>query len=342
MMKRHGTVRVMLYTLIMCAVPQAQSIIISDDVFQANGGDLKNISGTIAKAMGPLWARSLERQFLSVGQLQSGGELCTATWLGDAADGKSVYFLTAAHCTEGTEQKGKGHFRFIDYAGGTTAAGEGTYITSPYRYSHPPGFGSTSTDIALVKLPKIADICDFQGMKIPQPVLFDLSDAEDELNKEVWIVGYGDWGTGTSGSNSDYRPNFGPRRAAGASTISTVFENAYGMGADFSPHRGRMVSAGIVKWARAAAGDSGSAWWQKHQGRWTIVADTAGGSDSLSKGTRIAQYVGFIKSIYPTARFLNDVPMTPEAAGESRLWTCLRHSDNQKNAIIPTASVQQG
>ncbi|MFM0338171.1 hypothetical protein [Paraburkholderia fungorum] len=67
-------------TLTLCL--NAHAIIISDNVFLSNGGDLKNIPGTIAGAMEPLRQKSFEPQFLVVGDL--GG--CTATWIGDSKD----------------------------------------------------------------------------------------------------------------------------------------------------------------------------------------------------------------------------------------------------------------
>lgn len=319
MYKSKKTLSALVSFALTCLIPQAHSVIISDDVFMENGGDLKNIPGTIAKAMEPLRQKSYDTQFQSVGILDTGGVLCTATWIGDAEDSNSVFLLTAAHCTEGTQQKGTAKYKFTDFSGGVTAAGEGIYVTSPYRFSHTPGFGGASTDIALIKLPKIADICDASGKKIPQPVLYDLSDLEGEINKEVWFAGYGLWGTGTGDSNYDYQPAFGTRRAAGASIITDIFENIHGISANFEPHSGRTTS----KWARLTSGDSGSAWWQKHQGIWTIIATSNGTGGSYSTGARVSLYTNFIKSVYPQARFLSNA--STEATSHVRISTCLKH-----------------
>ncbi|WP_338509277.1 hypothetical protein [Burkholderia gladioli] len=299
--------RLTLATLGFLSLSQAQAIVISDDVVTANGGNLKDIPGTIATALEPQRVQSYAPQFLSAGHLDTPGGACTATWLGDSADGKSVFLLTAAHCTEGTQQTGKGNFKFTDWKERTIASGQGSYTTGPYRFSNTPGFGGASTDIALIQLPKIADILDQNGNKVARPVLYDLSDNEGELNKEVWFAGYGSWGTGTGGSNGGYFPKSGPRRAAGAATISSIFENDHGIGAAFKTSVGRDPSKGIDAWTRTASGDSGSAWWQLHSGIWTIIADTNGGSDSLSTGARTSQYVDFIKSVYPQALFLSQV-----------------------------------
>lgn len=326
MSKRKKTIKALMCSIMIFALPQVNAIIISDDVFQANGGDLKDIPGTIARAMEPLRLASLQPQFFSVGRIVfGGGASCTATWLGDAADGKSVYVLTAAHCTEGKQEKGKQHFEFIDYSGGVTAAGEGTYHLSPYRFDAQMRISSAGTDIALIQLPKIADICDPRGGKIAQPILYD---GNDDAHKEVWLVGYGSWGTGTGDQDLSYGPQYGVRRAAGAATVTDIWEDGYDIIAGFSPHNGRS-DMNSPKWARAGSGDSGSAWWQKHQGRWTIIADTEGASGFRSHGTRIVRHAGFIRSVYPDARFLSNAPSVADATGRTTISTCLRQHGRQ-------------
>lgn len=320
MSRRKDNVKALIYAMMVITMPHANAIIISDDVFKSNGGNLKDIPGTIAKAMEPLRMASLQPQFFSVGRIVTGGVACTATWIGDAADSKSVYVLTAAHCTDGKQQKGMQHFEFIDYSGGVTAAGEGTYNISPYRFDKKMTISSAGTDIALIKLPKIADICDSLMVKIPQPIIYD---GEDDLNKEVWLTGYGSWGTGTGDSNGSYGPQFGSRRAAGAATVTDIWENGYDIIAGFAPHDGRS-NMHVPKWARIASGDSGSAWWQKHQGVWTIIADSEAGSALRSHGTRIAKYADFIKSVYPQARFLSQASRLSDSASRNTMSICLR------------------
>lgn len=46
-----------------CFASSAHALVISDEVFTRNGGDLADIAGTITKAMEPLRAASVEPRF---------------------------------------------------------------------------------------------------------------------------------------------------------------------------------------------------------------------------------------------------------------------------------------
>jgi hypothetical protein len=320
----------------LCFASSAHALTISDDVFIRNGGNLANIPATITTAMGPLRQASLASQFLSVGDFGD----CTATWLGDTPNGESSVFLTAAHCAEDEPvKKKKGPFSrtFSDWSGRIAASGTGSYVLGPYRKSIPQGMGGASTDIAIVTLPKKANILDQTGAAVPQPVIYD---GNDELNKQVWLAGYGLWGTGPVNTNWDYWPSSVSLRAAGASTVDGIFESNFGIRAGFNPKVGGNFAT------RAASGDSGSAWWQQHDGEWVIIATTNGGSDLATTGARVSKYTDWIRSVYPQAKFSSDgytitkknkILTTPNFALDAKNGTVAYVVPSQANAIGPTS-----
>jgi hypothetical protein len=319
-----------------CFASSAYALIISDDVFTKNGGNLANIPGTIATAMEPLRRASYSAQFMAVGRISG----CTATWLGDTPNGASSVLLTAAHCVEGSGG-GVINQTFSDWKERTIASGVGTYVLGPYRSPIPSGMGGASTDIAIVTLPKKAQLVDEAGKAVPQPVIYD---GDDELNQQVWFAGYGSWGTGIGESNGGYFPVAGPRRAAGPSTINSFFESNFGIGAGFSSSVGGDFST------RMASGDSGAAWWQRHDGDWSIIATTNGHGTGYSTGARVSKYADWIRSVYPDAKFASDRytvtssqgVTTPNFALDAQLGTVAYVVPSQANAIGPTALVWGG
>ena len=312
-----------------CFASSAHALVISDDVFTRNGGSLANIAGTITNAMEPLRQASVEPQFLAVGDV--GG--CTATWIGDTPDGASSVFLTAAHCEE-NNPGGKVTANFVDWAGRVVASGTGPYVLGPYRQPIPKGMGGGSTDIAVFTLPKKANILDRAGAPVPQPVIYD---GADELHKQVWLAGYGVWGVGSGTKN--YWPSSGSSRAAGASKVDHFFESEFGIGARFKPKVGGDFPT------RIASGDSGSAWWQQHEGEWVIIATTNGGSDTESTGARVSKYANWIRSVYPQAKFSSDRytvtstkgVTTPNFALDATKGSVAYVVPSQANAIGPTS-----
>jgi hypothetical protein len=322
----------------MCFASSAYAVVISDDVFTRNGGNLGNIPGTIAKAMEPQRQDSFSPQFLAVGRISSG---CTATWIGDSPDKKSSFFITAAHCVE---MMNPTNFwaTFTDWAGRdvTPSDGTGSYVLGPYRNPIPPGMGGASSDIAVVTLPKTADILDAKGLPIAPPILYD---GSDEMLNTVWFAGYGLWGTGTGDGNESYLPADGyyGRRADGASKISSIFESDFGIGAGFNPTKGG------DSWAHTATGDSGSAWWQMHDGAWNIIAVTNGGNVTISTGARVSKYANWIRSIYPQARFSSDgysvnesqALTTPNFALDAKTGTVAYVVPIQPAAMGPTSMI---
>jgi hypothetical protein len=264
--------------------------VISEYVFTQNGGDLNNIKATIADANEPLRVQSYDRAFNAVGHIYG----CTATWLGD--DGEWVYILAAAHCNEATKDVTNTDYIFYADDEKTVIASGGTVHTVPERNHRPAGYGGASTDLEILKLKKVADYRDKNGKKVVKPVLYD---GNEEKDKPVQFVGYGLWGVNVT-ENETYGPKSGQRRLTSMSVIDSIFEMNHGIGAGYEPVKES------TKWGRTAPGDSGSAWWQTHQGIKTIIAVTNGGASRSSTGARISQYIDWIKSVYPEVDVLSE------------------------------------
>ncbi|NMP27669.1 trypsin-like serine protease [Rahnella sp. SAP-1] len=278
------------------------ALIINHSTFIKNGGDINNIPNTLEHAYEPLRKQSMLAPFAAVGKIYA----CTATWLGDSPDGKKSYILTAAHCAEYKDpsvSSGRYSGQFRDRHDRLIAQ-DGVYYLGPYRVNRPDGFGGASTDIALLVLNKKATMTDDQGQPLSQPWLYD---GAAELGQNVSLLGYGNWGTGqvspqSNASSADhFLPEKGSMRAWGESYIDAIWEMDHGMSAPYQPEQPSKA------WARLAPGDSGSAWWQQHQGFWTIVGVTNGGSENSSNAARVSQYVGWIKSLYPQVRTLSEM-----------------------------------
>jgi hypothetical protein len=270
------------------AISHAQ--VVSEYVFTQNGGDLNNIKGTIAAANEPLRVKSYDADFNAVGHIYG----CTATWLGD--DSEWVYVLAAAHCNDATKDISTTGYAFYADDNKTVIASGGTVYTVPERNNRPAGYGGASTDLEILKLKKVADYRDKNGKKVVKPVLYD---GSEEQGKPVHYVGYGSWGVNIT-SNGSYGPTSGQRRLTSMSVIDRIFEMNHGIGAGYEPVKQS------DKWGRTASGDSGSAWWQTHQGIKTIIAVTNGGGDTSSTGARVSQYIDWIKSVYPDVDVLSE------------------------------------
>ncbi|MCA9238019.1 MAG: hypothetical protein KDA44_21245, partial [Planctomycetales bacterium] len=152
------------------------------------------------------------------------------------------------------------------------------------------------SDIGIIELSGIATIRDAQGAVVPRPLLYDGSGEQGVTNA---FVGYGSWGIGSQGSNGGLFPSSGPRRAGGTNVINSLFESGKGIGTRFDAPGS--ATAGVNESA-VASGDSGSAWWQQHDGRWAIIATTNVGSGTTygtsSTGARVSRYIDWIESVY--------------------------------------------
>ena len=299
-----------LFILTLSVIPSVNAIIISDDVFMRNGGDLNNIEGTILKAMEPQRQESYKPQFLAVGFFQHESGSCTATWLGNTADGNSAVFLTAAHCLGASTKKGGKRpvgtlsGTFNDWSRKTIASGKGTYVTDPdYWFDQKPGSYNTATDIAIVTLPRVVghpQILDHEGKAIPQTVVYD---REEEAGKQVWLVGYGSWGTATGDANGKYVPKQGSLRAAAATTLDDFRSGGRSILSGFEPSNGFSVG----RWGRSAGGDSGGAAFQEQNGHWVIVGNITSHEKNNTGGARVSSHIELIKSAYKEALTLSEV-----------------------------------
>lgn len=303
----HGMYPKALLTSALCLMlvaQAAQAIIINEDTFVAQGGNLGDVAGSINYANDALREQSFSSPYLAVGTISSG---CSATWIGDDDEGWS-YILTAAHCLLPNLGKENNINRinrinpinttFRAWNGDVIAAGAGTAYL-PQLYVKPTflAMGSSSANIALLKLPTRDIIVDQQGMPITPPVLYD---GSDERQRTVHFVGYGAWGVGTA-YNDKNGPATGPRRLYGESFIDRVYE------ADRRLKAGYVPKGKTIQWARLADRDMGSAWWQTHQGTKVIVAISNDWDLLSSTGARVSQHIPWLTAHFPGLRLLSDV-----------------------------------
>ncbi|CAL8475306.1 Hemolysin-related protein [Caballeronia sp. S22] len=266
----------------------AQALYIDEATFKSYGGDVSNVANSIKTHNNTLRSFSYQAPWSGVGDL--GG--CTGTWLGDKAGWS--YILTAAHCSGYSATETSVNRTFTAPGGRVIASGQGTAYVPPQRVNIPQGLGGASTDIAILKLPSRNPLLDAAGRPLERPIL---NDAMDEQGRDVIYVGYGAWGVGMQ--DNGFWPQDGERRLYGRSRIDRVFESDYGIGAAYQP------VGPSPSWARVASGDSGSAAWQIRDGKAVIVGAINTYSEYVSNAARVSKWAGWIKSVYPDARFLS-------------------------------------
>ncbi|RZI62382.1 MAG: hypothetical protein EOP37_03515 [Rubrivivax sp.] len=232
--------------------------------------------------------------FLAVGRLtlEPSGKVCTATWLGEHSG--ATFLLTAAHCVwprSAVEMPVRA--RFTGWDGATLADGRGTVHLQKEAVG-PLLFVEERADIAAVKLPTIATALGPEGEPLSPPLLYD---GSGEASAPVDIVGYG-WSAVTD-------PARGRRRQWGR------------MGAIQTDPRSLLAwrrRGAPDQWAETSAGDSGSAWWQRHDGDWSIVGVTCCGTkeddprtwaEGNAAGARVSRHVAWLSGIVPGARTLS-------------------------------------
>ena len=180
-----------------------------------------------------------ENAYKAVGEITSGADACSATWIGNDANG--AWLLTAAHCSHSTSNT----LTFNDWEGNTTStAGSWT------RFDHPmyvaDSGGEALFDIALLLMDGVNLSISDGGVFAPaapisQPVLYGGNAEQGEL---VTWVGYGFRGTGLLGQQDDIRDgvpgnvpdegdldgddvgNWGAGRAAAQNIIDTVRDDS--------------------------------------------------------------------------------------------------------------------
>ncbi len=298
----------------------ASALVIDEATFAGNGGDLTNIAGTITAANDKLRNHSYAKAWLAVGTLGN----CTATWIGDK-DAWS-YFLTAARCLAQTAEETPVSNTFTAWNGTVSASGDGAAY---FPRGQIEGQGP-STDIAILRLPKVAAIVDKAGIALEPPLLNNVSDEKD---RPVIFVGHGAWGVGlrkdpglpsaqvppllhpvTSAVPEEpgqrplydprppmqFAPESGARRLYGRSVIDRIIVRGSLLTASYIPDRQSPY------WARLAPGDTGAAMWQILDKKPVIVAVASSSNDRSSIGVRVSKWVDWIRTIYPGARFLSD------------------------------------
>jgi hypothetical protein len=290
-------------------LPVCHAVVLNDDYFVSSGGDPTNaatVAATLDAGYADARAFSIQEQFLAVGTIGQ----CTTTWIGNDVSSDSSFFLTAAHCIEPDpkEEVFEVGETFTDWDGNVVASGTGTGHIPPERVNVPPGFGGSSTDAAIIELPGQVTILDGSGQPVERPLFYD---GANEVGNEVSIVGYGSWGIGSLGSDGSLFPSSGARRAGGKNTINLAFESNHALRFTFDvPGTGDAIPLE----SNTASGDSGSAYWQQHDGHWSMIATTCCGSTTsyggIDNGTRLSQYTDWIRSVYPLAQLWSEVDLT--------------------------------
>lgn len=296
----------------MLASPSA-AIVVSDDIFVNNGGDPADVAGTIARAMLPMHNDSYREPFLAVGRLEIADEACTATWIGDSRDRRRLYLLTSLNCSVRGWQSGLPDddvtITFVDWQGrtiGSKTAPKQRFMRNEKARRALERVRPVDEDLVVLSLHKHGDILDLDGNPLRPPVLYD---GHSEVGHRVWFVGYGAWGTGSMPPaehapppGSRFEPGKGARRAVGSSVVALTFvDEAKSLIAPFISRVGGAFGA------RGARADAGAAWWQKHDGRWTIVATMSDARPDYSAGPRVSHNVRKIRQAYPDALFLSDL-----------------------------------
>ena len=303
----------------------ASALVVDEETFARNGGDLSNIAKTITSANHKLREQSFSKAWLAVGSIGN----CTATWIGDKDLGKESwsYFVTAARCLPQTTEETLVSKTFTAWNGVVTASGTGVaHIPRGQLEGQGP-----STDISILRLPKVTAMVDQAGNVLEPPLL---NNSPDEKDQPVIFVGHGAWGVGLRKEPEQqsaqvppliqpiasrnpvepgqrplydprpamqFEPESGARRLYGRSVIDRFIVRENVVSADFVPDRQS------THWARLAPGDTGSAMWQILDKKPVIVAVATSSNDRSSYGVRVSKWVDWIKTILPEARFLSDV-----------------------------------
>ncbi|PSV93744.1 trypsin-like serine protease [Photobacterium leiognathi] len=269
------------------------SIGINDSKYIELGGSLdpsvmKNVSTVLEQ-------NASDEKFNSVGLVVANG-YCSGTWLG--SDNTHSYILTAAHClagAQGTEFTGQ-YVSFKKQDGTVLAAG---ISTNYFR-----NFTGCSNDIAVAKIPKLADPTDDEGEIIKQPLL-DNKLNKNSLLQPTILTGFGYFGTRTLGQldyNAKRKGDGHIRYYDHHCLVNRAIENT-------------------DSWAFASSGDSGSAIWQQRNEHQVAVGVTSwwyGWYHGYSGHVPIARHIDWLKSVVPVVKTIDDI--SPEIPVEETQW----------------------
>ncbi|MCC5853749.1 MAG: InlB B-repeat-containing protein [Alkalimonas sp.] len=243
---------------------------------------------------------SLTNRYATVGQLSSGGALCTANYLGH--DGTTAYILTAAHCSAGYGDEPRqiprsGTFRTSD--GRVIASGSGIFHVPTYTHWH--------QDLAVFALPLQNEPRDYAGNLAKWPVLEDMIPHTELLasGHRFEYVGHGRRGVEGHQISSG--------RAFGSLRLTRVQEKG-------NLSFGRNNSATDHGWAAARPGDSGSSVWLDHPLRFTVVGTHAvGNMVGFTGSAAVYNFIDFIREIFPQVRLASQFhTVTAERAVQLR------------------------
>ncbi|GLZ23270.1 hypothetical protein [Burkholderia plantarii] len=298
--------------LSLTAASAAHAIVIDQATFRQNGGDPSNVAGTIQAANKKLSAISNDEAWLSVGRLEltpsrgyRPGTACTATWIGN--QGQWSYFMTATHCLDlrGGSVEAPVSARFTDWRGQVVAGGNGTAYVPDAKLRvgipvMPQALADTaSSQMAIVKLPLYNYIMGSSRLAPLEPPI--LNDIGDEAGRDTMIIGYGTWGVGRNMTSFVNHPALGAGRLYGRTQVDKVSADGGGLSAIHQP------VGPSSHWAQVTGDDGGAPWWQIHGTRPTLVAVTDAGQFEMSAAARVSKFAGWIKSVFPQARFLSQV-----------------------------------
>ncbi|MFQ3591358.1 MAG: trypsin-like peptidase domain-containing protein [Chloracidobacterium sp.] len=279
-------------------------VVILDSAWRKHGGNADNKPAGFAKHI----ALANQPQFRATIQLVGESAGASGTWIGN--DAKHGYVLTAGHnFTKGGNA--------TEYA---YVATDGTTYKGVELIVHPAWNGDNNTrtgyDFAIVVL-------DRPVRGVGQPAL--LYAGSDEMDRLCTIVGYGMRGTGSSGEQADYYDDDNPKAAA-QNLIENVTEavkplpsdedGGNYLGIDFDKEDGSAKNTygdptPVNEYEGAlGSGDSGGSCWMEYDRQWCVIGVNANGDTStygaVSYFARVSGEVGWIKSVFPGAKFIGN------------------------------------
>lgn len=285
----------------------ANGVHLSEKYFTQHGGNLNDKAGTYWTVYKPLFDDSFTPPGNSDVKLNSQGSICSGTYLGESNEGGKTYYwvLTAAHCLGQNGRSGQGtksgYWRGVlyDYELNYGAL-QGTWYLPDQRANGKDNLPSYSTDIAMLKLEKYADLKGRNGHNLEAAVVYA---GNQEQNKVAKIYGQGSWGVGNENHGEWSTPdNTGLfRRAYGESYIDGYINQA-ALSLAWDPSDG----TGNHRWSRIAEGDSGGSTYAQINGKWVLVGVNQGYSSAHGVAVRVAYYANsFIKSLFSNVQLEN-------------------------------------
>ena len=296
----------------LCLATASPGVTILDSTWRAEGGR----RGDVERGFRAHMALAAQPPFRGVLALSTDGESwgeASGTWIGN--DARHAYILTAGHVFELPAQADEYRVR-----------GPRGEVWRPDRvWVHPQWNGEVDSragyDLAILRLP-----FPVEGLG-PAPVLYT---GRAEAGQLITFVGYGTRGTGTTGENEKV-----DTRGTAAAAQGVVDEwvdlkrkvdrpshdrgNTLGVfmpkedGSIENPYGGssRPVTrlVGLL-----GSGDSGGSAWMETEEGWVLVGVNSNGDGDAGYGdsswfTRVSPHQGWVRGIFPGARFSGAPPL---------------------------------